>query len=319
MIRTILAPFVVMLSFCWLAGCAGTAPLPPRAVDLNRAGVDALAQGELSLAEARFALALEYHPRFVDAIVNLALVEMERGNFALAERKLDEAVGINRHISQPHHGLGLLAERREQWAQATEHYREALRVDPGFVPSRANLARLYFEGGQMDHAREQFLRLVQIAPDQPQGWGGLADALYRLGRDEQAEAVIAEAAQTLADAPEIRLHRARIALRKGQIDRARKLVAPLRDGGDAVSRDAWAWMGMASLLEGRGHDAVQCAEQALQHDRNHPLATYVLAMGLRQLGDPDAGVWLARARQLSPGNSVLSDALHITRADDSVQ
>ena len=300
---------VGLLAILAFPGCAGQAPLPPNAVTLNTAGVDALAGGDLTLAEARFALALEYHPRFVDALVNLALVEMERGNFELAQKKLDEAVDINRNIAQPHHGLGLLAERREQWARAAEHYREALRVDPGFVPARANLARLYFEGDQLDHAREQFLRLVQIAPEDPHGWAGLADSLYRLGRDEEAEQVIEEASATLGDEPLIRIHRARIALRRGQAGSAVQLLAPLTELGGPASRDAWAWLGMALLIEGHGDEARRCAEQALSYERNHPLATYVLAMGLAAHGDPDAASWLARARELSPGNSVLTYAL----------
>jgi len=36
-----------------LGGCAGSAPLPPRAVELNRAGAAALAAGDYETAEAR--------------------------------------------------------------------------------------------------------------------------------------------------------------------------------------------------------------------------------------------------------------------------
>ncbi len=294
-------------------GCTGHAPLPPRAVTLNHAGVQALGDGHLALAEARFALALEYHPRFVDAMVNLALVEMERGNFDLAARQLDEAVDINRHLAQPHHGLGVLAERKERWAEAAEHYREALRVDPGFVPSRANLARLYFESGQLDHAREQFLRLVQVAPEQPEAWAGLADSLYRLGREEQAEAVVAEAAQLHADAPEVRIHLARIAMRRGRLGDARSLLLPVARSEARAARDAWAWLGLVHLLRDDETGAIRCAEQALEQERNHPLATYVLGMGLARRGNPDAASWLSRARKLSPGNSVIADALERSR------
>lgn len=297
----------ILLALALVLGCSGTAPLPPKAVTLNQDGVDALARGDLALAEARFALALEYHPRFVDALVNLGLVEMERGNFELARRKLDEAVDINRHLAQPHHGLGLLEERSDRWDRAAEHYREALRVDPGFVPARANLARLYFEGGQLDHAREQFLRLIQVAPDDPVGYAGLADTLYRLGRDDEAESIVVEAIEYLGDeAPELRIHRARIELRRGNAGEAIALLTPLTKRDGPAARDAWAWMGIAHLLERRIPEAVRCAERALTIRRDHPLATYVLAVGLAEAGDPDAKAWLIRARQLSPDNSVIS-------------
>lgn len=88
-----------------------------------------------------------------------------------------------------------------------------------------------------------------------------------------------------------------------------RIARPLTASGGPASRDAWAWLGLALLIEGHEDEALRCAEQALSYERNHPLATYVLAMGLAQRGDPDAASWLARARELSPGNSVIAYAL----------
>ena len=302
-----------MLALGALLGCAGTAPLPPKAVALNAAGVDALGRGDLLTAEARFAVALEYHPRFVDALVNLALVEMQRGNFKLARRKLDRAVLINRHIAQPHHGLGLLEEREEHPARAVKHYREALAVDPGFAPARANLARIHFESGQFDDAREQFLRLVEVAPGDALGYAGLADSLEQLGREDEADAVVAKATARLGEPDALRVPLARMALRRGDTSAARAALLPLRERGGPLAREAWAWLGVTSLLEGDTLHALRCAEQSLAVDRDHPLATYVLAMALVQREDRDAAVWLDRARALAPGNSVITQALSKAR------
>jgi len=75
----------------WLAGCAGAAPLPPKAVLLNQAGADALARGDLETADARLSLALEYSPHFVEALVNQGLVELQRGNFERARELITRA------------------------------------------------------------------------------------------------------------------------------------------------------------------------------------------------------------------------------------
>src|SRR5262245_34414977 len=114
--------------------CTGTAPLAPKAVTLNQAGSEALAQGNLETAEARFALALEYHPRFVEALTNLGLVEMQRGNLTRAKILFERARRINSDLAQPHHALGVLAERERRPDVAAGHYRDALRVNPGFGP-----------------------------------------------------------------------------------------------------------------------------------------------------------------------------------------
>src|SRR5687767_2444919 len=71
----------LLLAASLAAGCGAATPLPPKALALNQAGAEALEHGELDLAEARFALALEYNPAFVEALTNLGIVETQRGNF----------------------------------------------------------------------------------------------------------------------------------------------------------------------------------------------------------------------------------------------
>src|SRR5271170_806541 len=154
---------VVTAAMLWLVGCSTGAPLPPKAIALNREGAKALAAGNLELAEARIALALEYNARFTEAWVNLGLIELRRGNFERAQRAFVKARDLNPDLPTPHHALGLLASEEGQPAQAEMHYRAALRVDPGFAAARANLGRILFERGAFEEAREQFLRLTQVA------------------------------------------------------------------------------------------------------------------------------------------------------------
>ena len=305
------------------SGCAGTAPLAQKAVTLNQQGVAAMEAGNLATAEARIALALEYHPKFVDARVNMGLLEMQRGHYDLARVQLERAVKINRHLAQPHHGLGVLCEREGKLQEATEHYLDALSVDPGFYPARANLARIYFEAGQVEQAREQFLRLIQVEPKQVEGWVGLADALFRLGRWREAEQVVKEAKAHVSGAPVLTLYEARIALVHSQVRRARSLLEPLtHDPSNDLAREAWGWLGLSYLIRNDTKKAIFCAEKALRLDRQSALSTFVLAMALQQQKDPDAEAWLVRAARLAPDNPVLRQALsearsHSNRANSS--
>src|SRR5580658_69992 len=127
-----------------LMGCKPPTPLPPKAMELNELGALAFSLGDLATAEVRFALAIEYHPRFTEAWVNLGLVELGRGNLVRAKKDFERARDLNNDLPTPHHALGLLFDRRGQAKVAAYHYREALKVDPGFAPARANLARLEF-------------------------------------------------------------------------------------------------------------------------------------------------------------------------------
>ena len=294
--------FVAIGSFL---GCTGTAPLPPKAVELNHAGTEALAQGNLETAEARFALALEFHPRFVEALTNLGLVEMQRGNLTRATLLFERARRINSDLAQPHHALGVVAERQRRPDVASEHYREALRVNPGFGPSRANLARMLFAAARYDEAREQFARLVEVEPALLEGRTGLTESLLQLGRIEESDVVLERARADFGDTPDLVLLGARRMIRRGALGAAESMLLPLTQGEDDNSRAAWAWIAAGRLAAGDRTGALEAAGKALSRDRNDAVATFVVALTLTEMNDRRAPAWLARAHTLAPRSAVL--------------
>lgn len=260
-----------------VAGCAGQAPLPSRALELNHAGARALAEGDLETADARLSVALEYSPHFVEALVNLGLVEVQRGNFARARTLLERARRLNPDVAQVHHALGVLAEHERRPDRASIHYREALAVDPGFFAARANLGRLLFDAGYFEDARVTFKKLVEVAPDAAAGHSGLAESLIRLGRHAEAESAIERAARNFPDEPAITLLRARSLLRRGEYERAQALLTPLAERRDELSARALAWLGALELARGRPELAASAARRALGLDPDDGLAQHVLS------------------------------------------
>jgi tetratricopeptide (TPR) repeat protein len=290
------------LGLAWVAlvGCKAPTPLPPKAVELNRLGSVAFSLGDLETAEIRFALAIEYHPRFTEAWVNLGLVELGRGNFVLAKKDFEKARSLNADLPAPHHALGLLADRRGDFEVAEKHYRDALKVDPGFAPARANLGRLYFRRAAFDDAREQFERLTEVAPESSEGWIGLTECFVRLGREDDADHALARGRTEVGDLPEIELLVARQLLRRGAFAQAEEILAPLTAHADPERQAAaWSWIAVARLGEGRPESAVQAASQALQADRDEVLPNHVMSAALEARGLPElADHWAARAREL---------------------
>jgi protein O-GlcNAc transferase len=289
-------PHFAVPIWLWLAGCTGSAPLPAKAVALNRAGAEALARGDLETADARLNLALEYSPRFVEALVNQGLVELQRGNFDRAQELITRARRLNADVAQPHHALGVLAERRARPDDASKHYYDALAVDPGFAPSRANLARLLFNAGMLEEALVQFKRLVEIAPDSPEAAQGLAETLLRLGRVDEAEVVTRAACARFPDSPQLTVLAARSLLRQGKVARAVDLLSPLGYGRDEVAANALSWLATAELLRDDPRRAIGAAKRALELEPTSPVATYAMARALTALGDPAAIDWQRRAR-----------------------
>jgi Tfp pilus assembly protein PilF len=125
------------------------------------------------------------------------LIELRRGNFERAGCDFITARDLNPDLPTPHHALGLLASQEGKPEEAERRYRAALRVDPGFAPSRINLGRLLFERAAFEQSREQFLRLTKVAPDFQEGWTGLCESLLKLDRIAEAQGVLVAARQRL--------------------------------------------------------------------------------------------------------------------------
>lgn len=270
------------------SGCTRAAPLPPKAVELNRDGAAALAAGDLVTAEARLGVALEYNPRFTEAWVNLGLVELKRGNFALARKHLRRARDLNPDLPAPHHALGLLCESEARDADAEEHYRDALKVDPGFVPARVNLARKMFERGAYEEARAQSLRLIEVDGDAIEGWTGLVESLSRLQRFDEADDALAQAKERFGERTPIALLEARRLLRRAAFAEAEALLARvIEKGKETLERaelaSAWAWIAVARLCAGNREGTVAAAREALRLEETQPVARYALAqLGVRR-------------------------------------
>ncbi len=271
-----------LILFCVLLahalGCATVPPLPPKADELNRQGAAALSAGDLMAAQARLNLAIEYSPRFTEAWVNLALVELRRGNLDLAYQDAKRARDLNPNVASPHHAMALIADRRGLGEDAEQSYRAALRVDPGFAPSRQNLGRRLFSRGAFEDAREQFFRLTLVAPGEIVGWLGLSECLLRLGRDGEADDAIARARALFGDKPELLMLVARQLLRRGAYERAEEILTPLTSDRDASRGGAaWAWIAVCRLARGEKDAAADAANESLSFDRRNAIAQFVRA------------------------------------------
>jgi tetratricopeptide (TPR) repeat protein len=254
-----------------LVGCAGNAPLPPKAIALNQAGAEAAAQGDLTTAEARLSLATEYNPKFTEAWVNLGLVELRRGNLEQAGKYFRKARDLNEDLPTPHHGLGLVAAQRADSKDAELQFRAALKVDPGFAPARISLARLLFASQKLEEARAEFLRLTQIAPNEVSGFMGLGECLFRLDRKADARALLDAAEQRFPSAPELALLRGRMALAEEQLPSARRAFELATRSRDRfVLASALSHLGLIELTSDRA-SADRYAKRAREQNAEDPV------------------------------------------------
>jgi tetratricopeptide (TPR) repeat protein len=283
----IAAVVLTVIGLLAAVACAHPAPLPAKAIALNRDGAASIAAGDLEKGEARIALAIEYNPRFTEAWVNLGLIEMKRGNFEQAQRHLVHARDLNPDLPTPYHALGLLADRQERAAEAERSYRAALKVDPGFAPARINLARRLFEREAFDEAREQFLRLTEVAPEFVEGWAGLCETLLRLDRARAADGVLSRARARFGAHPLVELLEARFLLRHGAFADAEERLEPLSRLPDRPQASAaLSWLAIARIGEGDIRGATDAAERAISLNPLDGVARYALQAVRRHVPNP---------------------------------
>jgi tetratricopeptide (TPR) repeat protein len=259
------------------SGCVSRPPLPPQALRMNLLATESLRAGDLETAEIRLKLALDYNPRFVEAWVNLGLVELRRGNLDNAERAFTRSRDLNRDLPAPHHSLGLVAEARGQLREAEGYYLAALRVDPAFLPALANRGRLLFALGDLDEARSVFLTLLEVDPASDIGWAGLVETYVRLGRLRDAEVALTTALARSPNAPLIALCGARAALRTHHYDAAKAAASAMLRAADAVIVvEAHRVLALACLARGERAEAHEHAQELLGQRPDDPTAKYVL-------------------------------------------
>ena len=277
------------LPFLLLIGCA-TAGLPPEAVEHNLAGASALASGELDDAEARFRLALEYHPGFAESRANLGLVAFRRHELADAEGHLRAAIRLDSAFDEAWSNLGLVLVAQGREREAARAFERALAIDPGLTQARRNLAELWMRAEDFVEARAQLMRLVQILDEStPQGASAsalLAYCEHRLGRRREAlfraEAVLV----VRPDSPKARLVRGVARAADGDFEGAlADYAVAAEDPG--LRHDVAVRIAATQLAAGHLDAARENIEELLQGDED-PAVQLLAAHCARALGDDAA-------------------------------
>jgi tetratricopeptide (TPR) repeat protein len=162
---------------------------------------------------------------------------------------------------QSHHNAGAALEDQGQLARAAGEFREALRLDPGLHSS----------------------------------WSGLAHALARLGRDDEAIAAWERARALRADDWRSPWQIGRIWLERGEFGRA---LGPLRLAAETPGAGAEAWksLAVASQNLGRWRGASEAWHRALEIEPDDVDARLQLAFLLATCPDP---AWRDGARALA--------------------
>jgi tetratricopeptide (TPR) repeat protein len=163
---------------------------------------------------------LASEPNHLDALEIRALVEMEKGEHAAAERTLRTAIAVAPKRRWPYGDLARLLLKNNRIVDAEAVVRAALSADRSNPDAHAMLGSLLAGREQWAEAATYFRQAMELAGPHPQLHAGLGHALLRLGRLEEARVLLEAATGADPKALEPAVHLAEVEERLGRFEKA---------------------------------------------------------------------------------------------------
>jgi protein O-mannosyl-transferase len=209
----------------------------------------------------RHVLALDEKSSF--AHNNLALALGDRGELAEAINHFRRAVQINPAFAEAHTNLGhFLALQGSPW-EAIPHLRRALQVNPEFANAHNTLGNILAERGQSDEAIEHFRMALKKSPESAMVHYNFARVLAKRGDLEEAITHYRRALDINPSDPDIHNNLGLALASEGSLDRAtEQFRAALRV--DPSYAKAYFNLGKVSMQQDRFADAVVYFQHALR-------------------------------------------------------
>ncbi len=193
-----------------------------------------------------------------------------------AAGRLDEAAGhyreslrINPGFAKAYYGLGAVRARQGKLEEAKVRFMQALRYEPRSADALYNLGSVYADEGRLDEAAASYRKSLEINPELPEGWNGLGIVLARMERLDEATDAFRRAVALNPGYAEAHYNLGRSLSGTGRAaDAATQFELVLRlNPRDAEAHYA---LGMILLSLGRGDEALGRLREALRLDPSSP-------------------------------------------------
>jgi tetratricopeptide (TPR) repeat protein len=126
-------------------------------------------QKKLAEAENEYLTAIDTHPKFFHALLNLGRLELFQKQYDVAIQALQQAVSIQPDSADANYFLGEAYLQTKRGSSAVGYLQEALRLDPdGMAEVHLKLALLYDRAGMKDKAAVEYEKFLDKKPDYPQ-------------------------------------------------------------------------------------------------------------------------------------------------------
>lgn len=162
-----------------------------------------------------------------------------------------------------HNNLALALQKSGQDAEARQHLKTALEINPNYVESLNNMGIEYAKSDQHQQAVAHFQKAIALKPNHSTAHHNLGKSMIHLGRPDQAEALFQKALQINPDYSEAAYDYGWLLLQQQRFNEAEAQLRQVLQV--APSRvDAWQNLGIALFHQGQMEQAAQAYRKGLE-------------------------------------------------------
>lgn len=152
----------------------------------NNMGVILLNEGDSGRAVAHLRRALDFRPRYADALFNLGLCAFKTGDRQEAVRLFGQALREDPRSERAHVYLGFILLEARRPDAASEHFRAALRVRPDQEAAHHHLAVALMQLEDFPAAERHLRETIRLNTRNPEAYNNLGVVLMAQGRHGEA-------------------------------------------------------------------------------------------------------------------------------------
>lgn len=251
------------------------------ALRLNRESTAALmGLARCCRAMFRFEEALQYSRRAHDLdahdgkiLAELGSLHLQLGHLEDGLRVLGEALARDSSQVEVHLDLARALQQKGEAERATEHYAQALRLNPKDDLTAFNLGCLHRGVGKLAEASQSFRVALGLKPGELQYALHLAQVQLELGQSQEALAGLQAAQAQHPQNPELTLLAGRARLECGLLSEAAKVLNSALAANPEVP-EGHALLALAYLGLDNAEEAEVAVKRALELEPEHPVALF---------------------------------------------
>lgn len=123
-------------------------------------------QKKLAEAENEYLTAVDLHPKFFLALLNLGRLELSQKHYDVAIQVLQQSVSVQPDSADANYFLGDAYLQTKRGSMAELYFKQAIKLDPiGMAHVHLRLAALYIKAGMRDKASAQYEQFLKKIPD----------------------------------------------------------------------------------------------------------------------------------------------------------